>query len=238
MSKNVTWKIPHMWSGGEVWILGGGPSLAEQFGIPQDVVNGVREGGLPISTYTPYMAAIHDKHVIGVNAAFLIGDWIDMVFFGDFNFYRSYRRSLAAFPGLKVTCDREFANMGYVSENIKYLSRDRGRFFGITSNPKQVSWNNNSGAAAISVAVGAGAKRIILIGFDMRLDEDGNKHWHRAYGKKPVVNNKPGALFQRHLKGFDAIKRDAKNRGIEIINASPTSRISQFPKVNLKDLIR
>jgi hypothetical protein len=50
------------------------------------------------------MQALHSKHVIGINVAFMIGDWIDMVFFGDGGFFLKHKAALAKFPGLKVTC--------------------------------------------------------------------------------------------------------------------------------------
>lgn len=74
----MNWIVPKIWEGGDVWIIGGGPSLTKQFDIPNDVVQRVLAGNAPPSVYSPYMSYLHDKHVIGINVAFLIGDWIDM----------------------------------------------------------------------------------------------------------------------------------------------------------------
>ena len=74
------WQVPKMWEGGECWIIGGGPSMPLQFGVPEDVVRGVLAGQLPFSTYSPFLSPIHDKHVIGINAAFLLGPWLDVIF--------------------------------------------------------------------------------------------------------------------------------------------------------------
>jgi hypothetical protein len=43
--------------------------------------------------------------------------------------------------------------------------------------------------------------------------------------------------FQRHLKGFPFIARDAKQQGIRIVNLSKDSRITQFEKKNLSDIL-
>ena len=224
-----------MWEGCDVWIIGGGPSLTKQFGIPDEVVKSVLSGTSPLSVYSPYMQAIHDKHVIGINVAFLLGDWVDMVFFGDNGFMNQYLERIAAFKGLKVTCHENGAKHNW----IKYLAKDsKGR--GISENPRMVCWNNNSGAAAISVAANAGAKRIILLGFDMKLDEKNYQHWHNMYGKGNAVdqNRLKKLPFARHLRGFAAIAADANKRGIEIINCSPESKITEFPKITLKALLR
>lgn len=228
-----------MWQGGECWILGGGPSLTEQFGIPDDLVRVVKSGEKPLSSYSPYMEAIHKKHIIGVNVAFMIGDWIEVVFFGDSGFLLKYHREIAQYPGLKIGCSPKVVSRRYQKYGIKYLIHDRERPRGISSDPRKVSWNKNSGAAAISVAANMGVKRIILVGFDMTIAQDSSQHWHNLYGRSPgQVVDKPHKLpFGRHLLGFPEIAKDAKKRKIEIINASPRSKIKEFEKVSVKDLL-
>jgi hypothetical protein len=235
----MIWSVPNMWEDGEVWILGGGPSMTKQFGIPDNVVQDVKQGIAPPSVYSPYLSAIHNKHVIGINVSYLIGDWIDMVFFGDSQFYQINRDKLAIFPGLKVSCHPMMTNHPWV----KYLATDTKRSKGISFNPAKVSWNCNSGAAAISVAVNSGAKKIILVGFDMNTGEDKSRHWHNLYAKTETRKNlgKNGRAipipFARHLEGFPAIARDAASKGIEIINASPTSSITVLKKCSVQELL-
>ena len=93
----MVWSVPKLWEGGECWILGGGSSLAVQFGVPDEIIQKVLRKELPVSAYSPYMSAIHDKHVIAVNAAFLLGDWIDMLFWGDKRWYLTNRLRIAEF---------------------------------------------------------------------------------------------------------------------------------------------
>jgi hypothetical protein len=54
-----------------------------------------------------------------------------------------------------------------------------------------------------------------------------------------VPRKRPGGglPFERHLRGFPEIARDAKQRGIQIINVCPNSAIKEFPKINLKDVL-
>jgi hypothetical protein len=232
----MIWQVPRIWDGGDVWILGGGPSVTEQFNIPKNIVNSVFEGSSSPNTYSSYMSFLHDKHVIGINAAYLIGNWIDIVFFGDVGFFLKHRDALAQFPGIKVSCHPTANKYDW----IKYLPRDTKHPRGISSNPKMVSWNSNSGAAAISVAANIGAKRIILLGFDMKLSDSKHQHWHNVYNRNYTNPNPKKAHhlpFDRHLRGFSEIAKDAKHRGIEILNCSPDSMIKEFPKYNLKELI-
>jgi hypothetical protein len=234
----MTWRIPKLWEGGECWILGGGPSLTGQFDIPEEVVQGVLRKELPLTAYSPYMAAIHDKHVIGVNMAFKIGNWIDMVFWGDKKWYLNNRVEVASFKGLKVTCHPYFANGRFDGENIKCITKDNNKPKGISRNPTAAAWNSNSGAAAISVAVHMGVARIILVGFDMKLDADFKQHWHSEYGAMNRKDAAPRSLpFNRHLTGFPHIARDARTMGVTIINACPDSAIPDFPKMSVKDVL-
>jgi len=233
------WEVPKIWDKGDVFILGGGSSLTKQFDIPEEIVQSVRNKQSSLSVYSPYLKALHNKHVIAINVLFLVGNWVDMLFFGDNKFYRAYRRQITAFPGMKLTCNTNFANNVFEKEKIKYVAKNRKQHYGISDDSKMVSWNKNSGAAAISVAANAGAKRIILLGFDMKLDEKGNQHCHTEYQNvkhmKPV--QRKSLPFNRHLKGFGKIHRDAKERGIEILNANQESAITVFPKINIKEVL-
>jgi len=230
--KKLNWIVPtDMWEGKTVWILGGGPSLSRQFNVPDKIIKGMEQGELPISVLSPYMKSIHNEIVIGINMAFRIGDWIDMVFWGDPGFYRKPRveTDLIRFPGKKLACHQSFANPKRKAEGIETIARDSKRR-GISDNPETVCWNGNSGAAAISVAVNAGAKRIILVGFDMSVVSS-HSHWHNEYGHPKVPP------FKTHIQGFKEIAEDAQKRGVEIINASPNSTITFFPKASVADVL-
>lgn len=232
----MRWTVPRMWEDGECWIIGGGPSVPKQFNIPDDIIQKVLSKELEPSAYSPYFAPIHNKHVIGINAAFLIGDWIDMVFFGDKRWYLENRERLALFPGLKVSCHASLLRND--TEKIKVLPRNTKHGQGISPDYSKICWNGNSGSAAISIAVNAGVTKIILLGFDMKLDKDSKQHWHGLYG---TANRKAGEVkglpFERHSRGFPAIQRDALIRGVEIINACPDSTIKQFRKTTVKEIL-
>jgi len=234
----MNWIIPRMWENEDVWILGGGPSVTKQFGIPDEIVRSVVERTSPPSVYSPYMEAIHNKHVIGVNVSFMIGDWMDIVFFGDNGFLLRYEEPLSKYPGIRATCTDQMPD---IPSWIKKLDKDRDHPKGISTRPGHVSWNHNSGGAAINIAVAAGAARIILLGFDMNLTTNLRQHWHDVYQKGEQHDEKIRmttlANMDRHLRAFPQIALDARKMGIEILNASPTSEIKEFVKVPLEYLL-
>ena len=233
----MRWNIPRIWEGGDVFIIGGGPSVPFQFGVPEDVYQDVAVGKRLPSAYSKFMKSLHGKHVVGVNNAYLIGLWIDVAFFGDHSWYLVHRMRLAKFPNLKVTCNPRFDGKTSRNDRVKFVARDREKRFGISPDPSKVAWNNNSGAAAINLAVHLGAKRIVLLGFDMK-GNGAYTHWHGSHhrNEKDATRIK-SPPFRRHLKGFPTIARDAKKMGVEILNASPDSAIDVFPKASLLEVL-
>lgn len=231
----VAWRVPPIWEGGECWIIGGGPSIPYLFDIPEDVITKVTLQHSSPKLYTPFLTSLHDRHVIGVNNAYELGLWVDACFFGDCSWYLVHRFKLAKWPNMKVTCCPRFERRKPdAMEGIKFLKRTQkdkrgeGRH-GITTKPGMICWNNNSGASAINLAVLFGAKRVVLLGFDMNMD--GHTHWHSGHGKK---SSPP---FRRHLRNFPLIAQHAKEMGVEVLNASPKSSLDCFKKVHPKELL-
>jgi len=226
----MRWSAPKIWKGGTCWIIGGGSSITKQFRIPDDVVQQVRDKKLPLSAFSPYMSILHDKHVIGVNSAFLLGDWIDICFFGDKDWFFDNKPELDKYKGLVVGCPSVLKIQSFVDLGIKYVEKNDIKEYGISEDPSKVCWNKNSGAAAISLAFNLGCKRIILLGFDMQITDD-KKHWHVQYDQNAPIP------FAKHLVGFGDIASDAERLGIEILNCNPDSAIPNFKKIDLEDLI-
>ena len=223
-----SWPIPKIWEGGQCFILGGGGSLPRQFGVPEEIIAAVQSKKLKPAAYSDYMTPIHDQHVIGVNAAMLFGNWIDVLFFGDGKFLKLYKTPILKFQGLRITSDQ---NSGDISGKVKYVKKDRVKKHGICYTPNTLCWNGNSGAAAINLAVHFGVKRIILLGFDMDLDSSRKQHWHGLYRARKDTDT----VFKRHLVGFSSIAFDTRHT-VEIINANPKSKITAFPRIDFKDI--
>lgn len=225
----MKWKVPRAWENGTAIIIGGGPSIVKQFNIPETVVQDVFTGKSTPAVYSPYLEQIHSSHVIAVNVAYKMGNWVDVVFFGDYSTWQEDKVNLIQFKGLRVSCAKELHN----DNRIKWLEMDSRKRHGITNNPEMVSWNQNSGAASINLAVHLGVKRIILLGFDMNLDTNKNQHWHKFY---TTPEKRVYADFKKHLIGFSEIKRDLDLLGIEIINANPDSAITNFTKMAFNEI--
>ena len=237
------WRVPDMWKNSDVWIIGGGPSIIPTFQIPESVVESVRQRKAGLDTYSQYFAPLHSKHVIGINVAYQLGSWVDMCFLGDLNFFDVHRAGLSHFTKLVVTCHekvgkKELSWVKYLPHEKRVVKDPQESEYGISTRPDRVCWNHNSGAAAISVAAWTGAKRIILVGFDMTLDAvTKEQHFHNEYRKKGTIRQPIQLPFSKHLRPWGIIKRDADNMGIEILNTSLNSAIKEIKKVHIKELL-
>ena len=161
----------------------------------------------------------------------MLGNWVDFIYFGDSAWYLVHREGLKRHPKISVSSHPRFSKPDARKEvGLKYLARDGAKRFGISTKPGHVSWNGNSGASAINLAVHLGARRVLLLGFDMKA-EGQNTHWHG--GHDPRVN----PPFKRHLLCFPYVQEDARRLGVEILNVCPDSAIDVFPKVRLEEVL-
>ena len=80
MPARKPWNIPELWPGSTIFILGGGPSLSKVD-----------------------LGLIHGRRIIGVNQAFRLGNFIDILYFGDGQFYKDNLKDIKKFGGLIIT---------------------------------------------------------------------------------------------------------------------------------------
>lgn len=110
--------------------------------------------------------------------------------------------------------------------------RDYG-YLGLSDHCDGICHGHNSGYQAMQLSVLLGARRIILLGFDMKAAADGRMHWHEDH---PVKT--PGNVFtQTMLPAYKTIVGPLKERGIDVINCSPDSVLNCFAKMPLEEAL-
>ena len=205
--------IPVLWPDSTVYILGGGPSLNEMD-----------------------LDLIKDKHVLGVNQAYKLGGWVDVNYSGDQRWYHWNKRKLKNYKGMLIT---SYPNFIPNKNNVDLLNIGRLSMDGISSKTsKSICWNGNSGASAINVAYWLGARRVVLLGFDMK--RQGQQYnWHNDYSTTPgrKKNGRLKSPYRHFLKCWDQVRKDARKLGIEILNATPAGNLNHFPRVKLEEIL-
>lgn len=143
--------------------------------------------------------------VIAVNNAYTLYPDASILAAADAQFYKHYRP--------------EFSGMKFCRQSYK------GAFCYHTG---EMPVGLNSGAYACYIAKGLNARKIILVGFDMKYGESG-AHFH---------GNHPHGLKNPTQKDFDAWKSQFENfKACDIINTNLESDLLCFPKIKFEKAI-
>jgi hypothetical protein len=185
---------------------------------------------------------IGDRKVIGVNKAFMLGEWVDIAYFGDSRFVEWYYNELLERKGIIVSCANNFKKQYrvIVDKKIFVLKRDGNRGAGINlqRSRNRVGWFGNTGASAIHLAVLLGAKKVVLLGYDGEVNNKNSKdnNWHSGYpGGYAGSHRDRERIYTNFRSAFTPIARDCKSLGVEVINATPDSKIKVFDLVEFEE---
>ena len=154
--------------------------------------------------------------VIAVNDAFRLAPWADMLYATDAQWWRVNEQEALAFEGRKLSCDK------LVPYKQVRILRQTGTE-GFDPLPGNVRTGGNSGYVAVHLAVACGAKRVILLGFDMHGDHFFGRH-------RAPLRTTDADTFKRWIPRFAALN----GHGAEILNCTPGSALTCFPQVDLE----
>ncbi len=96
-----------------------------------------------------------------------------------------------------------------------------------------LGWGGNSGFHALNLAVQFGARRIVLVGYDMTVRN--GLHWHGAHPRG--MNNPTETNTRRWARVLDDQAERIASLGVEVLNASPVSALTAYRRVKLEDVI-
>lgn len=195
------WVPSQEWRGEDAYIIGGGPSL-RYF----------------------YWDHLRGKNTIGCNSAFLLGhDIVKILLFADIHWWRKIgEKGTESFGGRVVGCsDKRIRKetcpwLLIMDRQDDGLGRDR------------LAFNSNTGAMAVNLALILGARRVFLLGFDMKLGDGGRANWHDLRCEPPQKT-----VYSRFIRGFDSLAGALPEvfPGCEVWNVTNDSDLNSFPKV-------
>ncbi len=196
--------VPRLWPGETVVCIGGGPSL----------------------TQADIDACIDiDLRGIAVNDAYRMAPWADVLYAADAKWW-GWHNGAPKFYGLKYSIDGR--------DRVAYCDvmtlRNTG-WTGLELDPTGLRAGHNSGYQAINLAVHLGAKRILLLGYDMTLGTAGESHW---FGEHPDGLISP---YPQMREAFDTIVEPLAALGVEVLNCSRRTALTAFPCVALEDAL-
>lgn len=192
------------WSERTAYIVGGGPSAARH----------------DLTALDGIVVAVNDSARHLPNA--------DVLFTASPPWVRNRRDVILGFRGLVVVRSEYGGNLcrryGLPTSVLALYLRDD------CTTPKKRR-QHNSGHEALCWVAEMGARRIVLIGFDM--DPSDPTNWHDGYEWMPDKSEDPLCDYRAWADGFTRTAAELEARGVEVLNANPDSHVRCFPFTDL-----
>lgn len=185
-------------------LIGGGPSLT-----PADV-DAVRD----------------HARVIAINDSYLLAPWAYCLYAADRKWI-DWHSGVPGFRGQKYTIE----SRDTTDRPDWTVMRNTG-VLGLESDATGLRTGHNGGYQAINLAVHMGARRILLLGFDMAPNPDGPSHW---FGEHPDKRPSP---YPEMRAAFDSLIEPLKALGVDVLNCSRRTALTAFPCVALEDALQ
>lgn len=211
-------QVLRTWPGATVVCIAGGPSVT-----PQQVAL--------VRTWHAHGGC----KVIVVNNGYMLAPWADAHYFADHRWYRWHKDKplFQAFTGERYSIENAGSTIDderiVVLRNLSIVGGTMGR---LSTDPTGLYTAMNGGYQAIGIAVHKGARRIVLLGYDMKPSADGRHHWHPEH---PVAMD--GNIYRFWREEYARMAPTAQTMGIEIVNATADTALDMFPQVTLESLV-
>lgn len=176
--------------------------------------------------------SIKGQNVICINDNYRIAPWADVLYACDPHWWEWHKDKpeFLAFKGEKWTqCSNWNKEQIEVFKRLGVNWIESKNLPGLSTDPSYIHQGSNSGIQAINLAYHWGAKRIVLLGYDMQ-PTGGKSHWH---GDHP---NGVRSCWHNWLKLYDKVAEHANELGLEIINATRETALTCFPRVSLESI--
>lgn len=156
--------------------------------------------------------------VVVTNTTFRLAPWADILFGFDSRWWRAHIEEV------RKTFEGRLISINGVAD-----SKGIEQIFGA---PWWTQYGN-SGACAISIAMCAGASKVILLGFDCGFSPKGPKHWHGDH-PKGLTNC---LSVQKWPYQFGKVAEHAKRLKCQVINASRHTTLKCFERADVDSVL-
>lgn len=206
----MSWTVPGQeWKGETAFILAGGETLLQ---LDPEMIKGVGP-----------VIAIKDAGLEG------IAPWADVLYWADKFWCDGNNRCdprgdrlhehVGKYKICRTTCAKTHGH------DVKLIEHDRQADF--SRDPKKIA-GVDSGSNALNLAWLFGARRIILLGFDMR-----GKNWDG----RPRRQHHDNTYAQRFMPSLARMVTPLLESGTKVINCSPNTALACFPIKTLEEVV-
>lgn len=198
--------VPELWPGSTVVCIGSGPSLTQ---ADVDACQG-------------------RARVIAIKDVVRMAPWADALYgAGDDNGGRTWwhrHGPSLTFTGLRYCLDPAAKAWASVLT--------QGPEQGLTDDRGALALGGHSGYQAINLAVHLGAKKVVLLGYDMQAT-NGQQHYFGEHEHR-TDHRLPFNLFAFH---FPSIVPALEARGVTVVNASRQTALDLFPRMTIDEAL-
>lgn len=195
--------MPCKWPASTIVCLGGGPSVT-----------------------AADLTACQGYPVIAINSSIFDVPWADVLYAGDAKWW-GWHQGAEWFTGLR------YALQDSVERRWpRVVSLTCTGMGGIETAPWGLRSGWHSGHAAINLAVHLGARRIVLLGYDLKPSPDGQHHHHPEHpdGRHPNYA-RALAMMQTLVEPLAALK-------VEVVNCSSDTALTLWPRLPVSEVLR
>lgn len=159
---------------------------------------------------------------IVINSSYTLAPWADVLYACDGRWW-DWHRGAPDFRGLKFALTKAAAQWGVT------VLKNTGTN-GLEHHRQGLRNGRNGGYQAINLAYHFGARRIVLLGYDMQRGPKGQQHWH------PDHPTKIGPDYRRWVTLFASIVPPLAKAGVEIINCTRRTALECVPRAALESI--
>ena len=195
------WTPETIWDRQDALIIGGGPSIKN----------------LDWSLF-------EKENTIGCNTAFIHGPNVCKIcIFGDYVWWTKFQTRLQEYAdagGVVFTNNHKITASNYKFKWVWTIGRETKGL-----HRRSLGWNGNIGASAINLAILLGAKRVFLLGYDMKII-DGRSNWHDYILNRKLVRP---SVYVKFSTQYIPVIKDWKSKfpDVEIWNVTSDSGLSK-----------
>ncbi len=173
------------------------------------------------------------------NNAYQLAPYADLLYGCNYAWWQHYWQDVKDLPAEKWTVNRDAAD----EFGINWIAEKNAP--GLSTDPDVIHHGHGSGYSLVSMAYRAGAERIVLLGYDLKYARDYDagtrnagstpRHFFENGEYPESMQHWPSMQVRNgvHVELCALYDSIAKQGLVEIINATPDSAITCFPKVDI-----
>ena len=202
--------VPRLWPDSTIACLATGPSLTA------DDVRYLR-GKVP---------------VIAINDAWMLCPWADVLYSSDRSWWPHYK-GVPKFTGIKYGVGSGMGKANPYRNHPEITVLRNTGWTGLELDPSGLKTGRNSGYAALNLAVHFGARRILLLGYNLG-HLHGKSHF---FGNHPPNLQQTAALYPNFRRAFDTLVEPLNAAGVEVVNCTKHTSLQSFPCGDLREVL-